>query len=466
MAAVASRGAGVPRSTRPSRTAGRTCNVDDAVTDPSMLAANEAFTAGGARRLWTGMVVLAAASYAAVVALYWAFPGGLNDDLSLVLRAALWLFAADLVLNVRRAFVVGGAAAVGYARTWLLPDVAAIVPLVVPTSQIGSWLGFLGLLKLTTVGRAMRGWRVRTLRYSSPLPLLFAVFWLGLVVHWIAAGWIVLRGADPELSTAGNYVDGFYWTVTTLTAVGYGDITPIGTAQKLYAAGTMVVGLGFLGYMIGVVASILSRRDPARVQFEENVERLTMAAQYGGLPEGLRRRVFNYYRYAWQKRLGYDESDFLESLPQGLKEEVARHMKGDVLERVEIFRDADPDFVGRLALRLRPEVLTPGDWVFREGDEGDSMYFVARGTLEVLQMGRSAPVAQLRAGDFFGEIALFENAPRTASVRSLTYADVYSLRKADLDVVIRHFPAALAEIQEKALRRRHMDTLSGLRPPA
>ena len=412
--------------------------------------------AGSRASSWTYLILLATATYALAMPTAGAFPAPLVAALRPLLWSVTALFVIDLGVQLRRAHMGGKETLRAYLGSWFIVDALAALPLsFTPGLAIGP--GALGLLKLSGVGRAMRRWRLNSLRYASPLPLLFAVFWLVVVVHWICTGWLVLRGFDPELTGIANYIDSMYWTVTTLTSVGYGDITPTGSVQKLYAMGTMVVGLAFLGYMIGIMASMLSRRDPARVLLQENIERLSVATQYGGIPRELQRRVFDYYIYLWRQRLGYNESDFLSSLPQGLQEEVSRHLKGHVLERIDLFRGADPDLVGQVALQLRPEILTPGDFVFREGDGGSSMYFIAGGELAVLRDGREGAVTVLRRGDFFGEIALFSNQPRSASIQALTYCDVYSLSKADFDRIFRRFPDTLAEIEQKALSRRQRD---------
>ena len=399
-------------------------------------------------------MIVSAGLFATVAPVAWAF-GSAGAWASRVAQGLGAVFVADLalVLSARIRNGAGSERPVGL----LVADALAAASLPVWGAGLPILGSVFGLAKLARLGAAMRRWRVRTLRYASPLPLLFAVFWLLLAVHWICSGWIVLRDTDPSLGLAAKYVDSLYWTVTTLTAVGYGDITPTSLPQKLFAIGTMVVGLAFLGYMIGVIANMLGRRDPSRVRFLANVEQLSVAAQYGKIPQDLQRRVYDYYAYIWRERPGYDELEFLRSLPPGLRAEVSRHMKGDVLEQVPLFRDADPHLVGQVALRLEPEVLTPGDFVFCEGDLGQCMYFVARGELEVLKTDQPQPIARLGDGDFFGEIALFENETRTASVRAVTYCDVYCLAKSAFDEVFRGFPETVAAIRTEALSRQQKD---------
>jgi len=417
-----------------------------------------------ASQLWAGCVVVAALLYAVVFPLGLVFEDATPRLLSILLWSALFVFLADLAVRLWRA---RRSAASGFEPepSWLLAfDVLAVVP--VSLVWVGSWTvvlgpGVLGLLKLVRAGLCMREWRRMALGFSHVLTLSFAGIWLLLVVHWICSGWLALRGIPSDSGLWVAYIDSLYWTVETLSTVGYGDVTPQGTAQKVYAIGTMVAGIAVIGYVIGNIASLLSRKAPARVLYEENIERLAQAVRHGHLPAGVQQRIQDYYSYMWKQRLGYDETDFLASLPHSLREEVSRHLKKDVLERIDLFREAEEDFVTFMALRLQPQILTPGDWVFRQGQPGQRMYFVVRGELEVCRSDSDEPVATLAAGDFFGEIALFLDEPRSASVRARTYCDVYALSKEAFRQVFDRFPESVAQIEAKALARRHRDSLGG-----
>jgi hypothetical protein len=71
-----------------------------------------------------------------------------------------------------------------------------------------------------------------------------------------------------------------------------------------------------------------------------------------------------------------------------------------------------------------------GEIIFREGDEGRHVYVIKSGTVEVLQKGpdrTEQAIARLQPGDHFGEIALIQKAPRTATIRTATAVQVYRM---------------------------------------
>jgi MFS family permease len=102
----------------------------------------------------------------------------------------------------------------------------------------------------------------------------------------------------------------------------------------------------------------------------------------------------------------------------------------ELLRRVRLFHPLPAPQIERLARRLEPVTARPGEAIVRQGDPGDRFYVVSSGNVEVSANG--AAIRTLGAGDCFGEIALIEDRPRTATVTARTDADLYALGREDL----------------------------------
>src|SRR5207244_11464530 len=90
----------------------------------------------------------------------------------------------------------------------------------------------------------------------------------------------------------------------------------------------------------------------------------------------------------------------------------------------------------RLPHRSTPEAIPAGAGLFDEGADGDRFYVVRSGMLAVSQQSIGAQAVR-RPGDYFGEVALAMDMPRTASVRALTPATVASCDQQTFDEFIR-----------------------------
>ena len=106
------------------------------------------------------------------------------------------------------------------------------------------------------------------------------------------------------------------------------------------------------------------------------------------------------------------------------------------LARIELLGSLPGEQLAKLAARMRRESVLPGSAPIVEGEEGDRFYAVLTGMFSVTKSG-PGPRAILRPGDYFGEVALAMNIPRTATVRALTPAVVASCDRATFDEFIR-----------------------------
>lgn len=335
-----------------------------------------------------------------------------------------------------------------YLKKWFIFDFLAIIP--VSYFVHPSLLQLIRLFKLVKIAHLMRNLRQKEVQYANTLTIIFFLFWISHFAHWLACGWLSLIGFDTSMSEFENYIRALYWTVTTITTVGYGDITPATSGQIIYAMFVEVLGVGVYGYLIGKISSFLAKKDPAKTRYTNSMENLTSMTKMRKLPIDLQEKLRNYYTYMFKQRRGFDESKFLEGLPDGLKREVSIFLKKEIIEKIPLFKDSDERFLHDVALHLTPTVFTPGDYVIMEGEEGDKMFFVLKGKLEVLIGMEEKRVSMFKDGDFFGEIALFSNTPRTASVKALEYCDLYSLSKVHFDYVLSKYPKIKDVIKEKA----------------
>jgi MFS family permease len=123
-----------------------------------------------------------------------------------------------------------------------------------------------------------------------------------------------------------------------------------------------------------------------------------------------------------------------------------------LLRGTPIFEPLGPASIERVARNLIHVDAEPGMVVIREGDPGDRFYVIASGEVEVSR--RDLPVAKLGPGDFFGEIALLRNIPRTATVAASGFASLRSLDRAQFLAAVTGSPAgavALGEVMDKRI---------------
>jgi len=121
----------------------------------------------------------------------------------------------------------------------------------------------------------------------------------------------------------------------------------------------------------------------------------------------------------------------------------------DFLSQVTLFRDLDGEALATLTPFLTQKRFASGSVVFREADESDALYIVERGSVAVskhVQDDVDIILTRFHAGDFFGEMGLFDAAPRSATANVTVDALLWRLERAAFHAIFSHHPDIAAKI--------------------
>ncbi len=351
-----------------------------------------------------------------------------------------------------------------YMKGWFWLDLFATIPFhlifnvsaFIMLNRLLRFARLFRLAKLFSSSSSKTLKRIRELPFVNPsiMRLLMLVFWILIAGHLIACGWMFIGGNPGGLDPATRYIEAFYWTVTTLTTIGYGDITPIENSLRIYVMIIQLIGAGMYGFIIGNIANLIANIDVAKTQYKEKLERINTFLKYRNIPLSLQKRINDYYDYLWDNRRGYDESSVLSDLPKTLKTTVSLYLNREIIEKVPLFKGASEEFLTELILNLEPVIYTPGDYVVKKGEMGYDMFFISKGSIDVVSEDEKVVYATLSDGAYFGEIAILLSTPRTATIKAKDYCDLYSLHKDTFDQILQRFPDFASSIEKEAQRRK------------
>jgi CRP-like cAMP-binding protein len=159
----------------------------------------------------------------------------------------------------------------------------------------------------------------------------------------------------------------------------------------------------------------------------------------------------------WRRSQGVDESKLFDDLPKSVQQEIKNFLYLDLVKKVPLFQDTDSHFQNSVTLKIKPMHIIQGCYIFRKDDEGQEMFFIKSGQVDIV--GDSGQVfVTLGTGSFFGEIALFKNCKRTASARAKGDVELCMLAKDDYNFILSQFPIISERIQ-KTIRDREENEL-------
>lgn len=167
-----------------------------------------------------------------------------------------------------------------------------------------------------------------------------------------------------------------------------------------------------------------------------------------------------YKNVPWEERelLGFHifrGTDWGDILSQG--QDVPKTNRVELLGGTFLFQHFNQEELSRIASVVESRTYQPSEFIIQQDDEGDEAYVIQNGHVGVLvenEMGETHAVAELHPGDFFGELSLLEDVPRSATIRALSQVEVLILDRPIFDRFVERYGGAREKLGEaiRALR--------------
>jgi hypothetical protein len=164
------------------------------------------------------------------------------------------------------------------------------------------------------------------------------------------------------------------------------------------------------------------------------------------------------------KRLVSDLQRGNSSKEDGMESEISLPEKILHLRAIQIFQDLSVSELAAVASVTDEVVYPAGEVVIREGEPGDTMYMIIKGEVSVIKSQQGEDTAheieldRIRAGDYFGEMALFEDVVRSATIRTAEESRVLVLNKQEFTEIVREYPQIalhICRVLSDRIRRLH-----------
>ena len=137
--------------------------------------------------------------------------------------------------------------------------------------------------------------------------------------------------------------------------------------------------------------------------------------------------------------------------------------EAESLSQVPLFKRLEPEELERLATRVEQVEFPAGETIFNENDKCDALYVVHNGAVRIWVLDEDAqPVtlAELKPGDFFGELAVLDRGPRSSNATAINDITLHRLSSDDFQEFLLHHPdASIDVICEIAARMRQTNAL-------
>ncbi|XP_050327544.1 potassium voltage-gated channel subfamily H member 8 isoform X1 [Bactrocera neohumeralis] len=402
------------------------------------------------------------------------------------------LFIADILLNFRTTFVSSKGEvvsdskliAINYLRGWFVVDLLAALPFdhLYASDLYNGEESHIHLVKLTRLLRLARLLQKMD-RYSQYTAMILTLLMLcfSLVAHWLACIWYVIAEKEYMMNDSGwdigwmhalserlkipitnitnaeAYSTALYFTFTSLTSVGFGNVSANTTAEKVFSIIMMLIGALMHAVVFGNVTAIIQRMYSRRSLYESKWRDLKDFIALHQMPKELKQRIEDYFQTSWSLNHGIDIYETLREFPEELRGDVSMHLHREILQ-LPIFEAASQGCRKLLSLHIKTNFCAPGEFLIHKGDALNYIYYLCNGSMEVIK--DDMVVAILGKGDLVGSdinvhLVATSNGQMTATtnsagqdavvrsssdVKALTYCDLKCVHMGGLVEVLRLYP--------------------------
>lgn len=376
-----------------------------------------------------------------------------------------------------------------YRKTNFIIDVVGVLPFdlfifasnykYLPFFRINRLIRFLRLRQsLKTLDRYFSKWRLRI--SVAVTKLVHAFIYLVLINHYFACIWVCIYryienfdpftwGGKDQLSNEGRsiedrYIRAFYFVITSLSTVGYGDIRPWKNIETVFELIVIITSACMFAGIIGQFTGFIQYLDSSgENSFKTKLNKLRNYMSYREFPRDLQQAILNHHIFLWQKRRCQDEEDITQDLPLPIRMEVALFVIKHIIDIMPPLCHTSPSIKKRLALLLKPQLCAAGSNIYHYGDSGSAIYFIASGVIrrtidiEKIDVTDSCEVIKMdfwqkypsdsdgimTRGEYFGEQVLTSRTNlQKDEIDSVSYSELYILSTEDLDRLLFHCTGA------------------------
>lgn len=211
-----------------------------------------------------------------------------------------------------------------------------------------------------------------------------------------------------------TYTISMYFVTTVFSTVGFGDIGPANSSERICCMFLMLTGIVVFGNLLAELADINRATQQATVQKLERVQTAVDFLTEHSVPPNLRTKVLRWTRFFHAE--GSDNTrakNFMDQLPSGLQADLVSHIFGKVVRHVPLFdhlNEADPSFLMELWRRMRYETYQPGSKIVEFGQPADKLILVISGEIQLKIYSEALDTdlddMRIKAGDFIGDFSL------------------------------------------------------------
>ncbi|KAF9621636.1 hypothetical protein IFM89_025368, partial [Coptis chinensis] len=287
---------------------------------------------------------------------------------------------------------------------------------------------------------------------TGHLVTLFAVHCAGCFNYLIAD-----RYPDPKTTWIGavipnfkeeslwdRYVTAMYWSITTLTTTGYGDLHPENPREMLFDIFFMLFNLGLTAYLIGNMTNLVVHGTSRTRNFRDAVRSASEFTARNQLPTYIQDQMLSHICLKF-KTEGLKQQETLNGLPKAIRSSIAHYLFFPIIQKVHLFQGVSNNFLFQLRIfksyflhekvsEMEAEYFPPKEDVILQNEAPTDLYILVSGAVDLTAStpGHGKVHRKVTAGEAFGEIGVLCCRPQPFNARTAELSQILRLNRNSL----------------------------------
>jgi CRP-like cAMP-binding protein len=284
-----------------------------------------------------------------------------------------------------------------------------------------------------------------------------------------------IGGVYTSLDPLERYLTSLYWSCVTFFTVGYGDYSPVNSAEQIWCIVYMFINTIILAYIIGSITLLIVKHDEKTGVYRETLQKLEQFAIMHHFDKGLQKRLKMAIKLNFENKEVADEQ-ILQHFPSAVRRKVLRKLYLTSLARTSLMRGVRQQFVDEFLSTCNLEILSPGEELLQRGSVSSDLYLLVDGFVELRPVddtkelgtsnhggtslsdtdhGGGAGIKHLWAGHFINESGFFTESPLTDTLRTKTVCKTLTMSRSAYKMICEDHPGSAGLILKNLLVKVH-----------
>ena len=196
----------------------------------------------------------------------------------------------------------------------------------------------------------------------------------------------ILKTNNQDASFVTLYITSLYFLVTTITSVGYGDITCISISETCYQIIILTIGVIAYSWIVSTIGNYVKKETRAAIKFNKDLSLLEeIRVSYPQMSFKLYNKIYKHLETVSHQQEKLDTNLLVANLPYTLKNQIIFIIYGSVIKKFKFFKDCEnSDFILRVLTSFIPLSTKKGAFIIQEGEIIDNIVFVREGRLSLV----------------------------------------------------------------------------------